>query len=508
MESDASRHSRRAFLGLSSLAAVGGLTGFHGSIGRVAVESEPVVSFLDDRIPTLLERYDIPGAALALVTDGEVTWSGAYGYADRETERPMTTETVCRLQSITKSVTAWGVMQLVERDRLDLDVSVQQYIPDAKLPETKFSWQGVTARRLLSHTAGLPEGIYSSYTPGESRPSLEAAVNGEASAPPARPVDEPGTVFRYSNPGYVLLELLIEEVTERDYAAYIQTAVFEPLGMEAATFEFDDILQSGLATSYKQSGEPVPPYREAARAHGMLSATVTDVATFLAAGMAGLRGRESAGDGRESAGDALSSESIATLYAPEVETTGFHGYASDAYGLGHFVETLPDGQQAVAHGGQGAGSWTWYHSVPDTGDGIVILTNSERSLRLIADVVGEWAHHRGFSSVSLTRTYSRVETAVRVATGIFGVAALGGAWRLGGGLRSNTREFAPSARRFRLRRILIVAVALTGVSLWWSVGYPTAELFLPGLARWLGGTLSIAAVVLFLLALFPRLDGT
>ncbi|MCL9812224.1 serine hydrolase domain-containing protein [Natranaeroarchaeum aerophilus] len=490
-------YSRRDYLRRSSTAAVTGITGISLLSERTTGDDEDLASVLDDRVPTLLNRYDVPGVAVAVITDGEVSWANAYGDTDRETNRPMTQDTLCRPQSITKSITAWGVMALVERGEIGLDTAVSEYIPAAQLPDSE-AWDEVTVRRLLSHTAGLPEGVYTNYSAVSPVPSLEEAICGNAGTPPARPADSPGTTFRYSNPGYALLELLIEEVTGQDYAQYMETTVFEPLGMDTATFDLDEALQSGLATSHERSGEAVEPYREAPLAHGMLYATVEDIATFVAAGMP-------AADGREPGRDVLRPERVTQLHSKEVETTGFYRYASDAYGLGHLVETLPDGYRAVSHGGQGTGTWTWYHSVPGTGDGIVILTNSERSLRLIAAILKEWTDSRGLATISLARTYSRVETAGRIGVGVLGIAGAGLAWLLGREVRNGPRTFAPVAEHSRLKRGVVASVAVVLLVFWWGLAYPVADLFLPGLAHLLGGSLSFVAILLFLMAVFPRM---
>lgn len=99
----------------------------------------------------------------------------------------------------------------------------------------------------------------------------------------------------------------------------------------------------------------------------------------------------------------LAPASVAEIYAPAVETTGFYGVGSDSAGLGYFVETLSDGERAVMNGRQVPGSWNWFHAVPGTGDGIAILTNSERSVQLIADVVEAWTDRSGLPAVSLAR---------------------------------------------------------------------------------------------------------
>jgi CubicO group peptidase (beta-lactamase class C family) len=87
-------------------------------------------AYLDGHIPQMLKKYNIPGVSMAIVNQGELVWSGAYGYADLESQRPMTVDTICRVESISKSVTTWGVMRLVEQGLFDLDAPVQQYLGD------------------------------------------------------------------------------------------------------------------------------------------------------------------------------------------------------------------------------------------------------------------------------------------------------------------------------------------------------------------------------------------
>jgi len=95
---------------------------------------DDLIAHLEQRIPDLMNSYNIPGVAIALVEDGEAAWVQAYGYADLEEGRIMTGDTYCRVQSISKSVTAWGVMKLVEQGKVDLDNPYSQYITEWIFP--------------------------------------------------------------------------------------------------------------------------------------------------------------------------------------------------------------------------------------------------------------------------------------------------------------------------------------------------------------------------------------
>ncbi len=339
---------------------------------------ESFTAYLDERIPALMKGYDIPGVNIALVKKGRMVWSKAYGYADLEAGRKMTTDTYCRVESISKSVTAWGVVKLLEQGKIELDKPVKLYIINWEFPESDYSTGKVTIRQLLSHTAGMPLGtIGVRYSPKEDVPSLEESLSKDAVLK-----QEPGLSFSYSNTGFNLLELLIEEVTGHDFAEYMAEEVLNPLGMHHSGFTWSEEWEPPVPIGYDLDGNPVPVYVYPDKASGGLFATVEDIATFITAGMINFSPR-----GHE----VLDAQSINKLYTPTVEIPGLYGLAFDSYGLGHFIESLPNDRKAVSHGGQGSGWMTHFHSVPETGDGIVILTNSQRSWPLIAHILSDWA---------------------------------------------------------------------------------------------------------------------
>ena len=491
--------NRQGFVGVCLTLAVVILA----SCGMAGVDSPaPLDDFtarLDERVPTLMNRYCVPGASLAIVQGGETFWVGAYGYADPAGGRAMTPETLLRVQSITKSATAWGVMKLVEQGAIGLDDPITAHVTTWEFPEAEHNWDEVTVRRLLSHSAGLPAGGYSEPPPADGTPPLHAALSGGAGAPAARPIDPPGSLFRYSNLGYVLLELLIEDVTGRDFADYMELDILRPLGMDPATFTWGDDVRVALATSHRATGDPVPVYRphadgpQAPSAHGTLYAPVGDIGRLVAAGMPGPDG-EPAGRG------VLAVESVSEMQTPVVETAGFHSLGAEGSGLGHLVETLGGGERALTHGGQGAGSYSWYHSVPETGDGIVILTNSERGLQFIADILGDWTAWRGLSPVGLTRAVRWA----RAFVGALGLLALGLAAWLVSAVAIGRRVFAPLASRARLGRTLLGGFGLLILGLWWGVGCGVVNHFLPVYSGWLGIALSGVFGMLVLTALFPQ----
>lgn len=469
-----------------------------------AAEGRPVypAAQLNERVPELMRRYDIPGAAVALIQNGEMTWSGAYGYADRKAGRAMNVDAVVRAESISKSLSAWGIMTLVERDLVELDEPVQSYLTSLDLPQPPGGAPAPTVRQVLSNSGGFGQGTVgpaAEYAPGEARPSAAEYLAAEAAF-----VQAPGSGFIYSNTGFNLLDVLVQDVTGQSFAEYMQSEVLEPLGMKNADYSWRPEFAERVPLGYEMDGTPVPPYVYAAGASGGLLASVEDLARFVQAGMAASRPHS----GSENKPDLLDRTAVAALYEPLVPIPGMFGLVADGYGFGHFVETLPDGRRAVWHGGQGHGWMTHFHSVPESGEAIVIVTNSQRSWPFMAALLGDWATGADLGSVK----FSRITRATRAAWII--VALLAGTavlrlWQLGVGLlRGRRRVAAPRGARVGRRLLQLAgAAAIVGVILWRaSLPYVFEVSILPTVIPWAVAALMALAAALLLGALTPPRD--
>ena len=337
-----------------------------------------LVRFLDRTVPGLLREHDVPGAAVAVVHDGAVFWARGFGLADRERDRPVSVQTVFQAASISKPVTAWGVMRLVEQGKLGLDAPVGRYLARWQLPASEFDRDEVTVRRLLSHTAGLSLGGYPGLDPGRRLPTLEASLSGATGgAGDVRLVQEPGSAFSYSGGGYTLLQLLVEEVTGERFADYMQREVLQPLGMRRSAFVWTAELRADTARAYDGSGNPQPNYLFTEQAPAGLYTTVEDLARFVAAAMRGPRG-EPVGRGL------LAPATLKSMLSPAPATDG-------AYGLGYFLEQLPDGLAIAGHSGSNRGWRTQLAMLPATGAGIVVLTNSDNGGGITDDLASAWS---------------------------------------------------------------------------------------------------------------------
>jgi CubicO group peptidase (beta-lactamase class C family) len=471
--------------------AVSGLNPFRKTVERNAPLDE-FTAHLDERIPALMKLYGIPGSSLALVKDGRIVWSGAYGYADLAAGRMLTTDTPMRVQSISKSVTAWGVMRLAEEGRIDLDSPVSGYLKNWQFPASAYFTEKVTVRQLLSHTAGLPLGdVFTIYSPEEAMPSLEEKLTLEAVLTAG-----PGSAFSYSNTGYNLLELLIEKVSGQDFAGYMEEEVLQPLGMAHSTFAWRDTLAPAVPTGYDLRGKAVPVYVYPEKGSGGLFAAAEDIAAFAIAGMSAFH------DGKQT----LSTQNLDALYTPHSSRLGVYSLVFDAYGLGHYLETLPNGQQAVSHGGQGSGIMTHFHTVPESGDAIVILTNSQRSWPFIAYILSDWARWRGFPSVGMGRIIWG-KYGLWVGIGLVWSAVLLAALRPAVWYMGLTGKTRPGKGPFRLSRVARagLSVAILGGLAWCLCQkYLFLTAVFPRASLWLGISVFALAIVLLLSTLIPE----
>lgn len=437
---------------------------------------------MDERIPALMKRYRIPGCNIALVKDSEVVWTQGYGYADVASGRALTVDTPMSVQSITKSVTAYGVMRLVEKGLIGLDAPMSQYLKSWRFPHSDYSTENITTRQLLSHTAGMPLGDFTNvYSLGETVPSNRDVMTGEAVL-----MRRPGTGFSYSNTGYNLLEILIEDVTGQSFSEYIRTEILLPLGIESATFDIDTTPMPYLPTGYNLSGKPVPVYLYPSKASGGLFATAHDIARFAVAGM------------KENL--VLSVESAKLLYTPQSRKIGIYGLIFNAYGFGHYIETLPNGMLSFSHGGQGNGIMTHFQAVPETGDAIVILTNSQRSWPFISYLLSDWAQWRSFPSVGMSR----------IIWGHYGLCAIIGmllSASLLVALRTILSFHQQKRTGYRAFRIFI-ALLLLGTLIWCACQkYLFISSVFPTLSVWLGGVVFVFAIILLISSFQPHRKG-
>jgi CubicO group peptidase (beta-lactamase class C family) len=436
---------------------------------------------LTDRVPRLMERLGVPGLVVVVLAEGKVAWARAFGSAEPAAAEPLSLASIVRVESISKPVTAWGVLRLVEKGRVALDDPVRDHLTRWTPPP---GTPPITVGQLLSHTGGVGLGDYSArYPPEGARPSLPESLEREFEMGAA-----PGTGFRYSDTGFNLLQLLVEDVTGTPFATWMDREVLGPLGMHDATFRWTTEVARRLPAGHTLQGDPVAPYVYPGQGSGGLFATAHDLARFAAAGM------EPPWRVPQSV---LTDASIRRLQAERVRVGGLYGLVADGYGLGHFTERLSDGRRAVWHGGQGYGWMTHLHLVPATGDALVLLANSQRAWPLFAHVLRAWSGSLGVAPVGM----ARLTLAAPLAWGVILLLVLGA---VGVGMGALRRRRVPGARS-RLRPVRLAWGVVLLATVGWCATRDYLFLFsvLPGTARWLGVAGTLLGVALVFSAL-PR----
>ena len=303
----------------------------------------------------LSRRYEAhqPGGVVLVMKGGKVCFRKAYGLASVELNVPMQPDCIFRIGSITKQITAAAVLTLVEDGQVELKAPIGQY-----LEEVPKAWGTVTIEQLLNHTGGIPNhtevAVYKAHmredlTPGELLRTYVASL----------PLDfEPGTAYRYSNTGYILLGMLIEKVSAQPYPAFLQARFFDPLGLKHIRYGSETELIPGMVPGYTKGPKPCS-YRSTSQtfASGGLMATADDVARWLQLLYEG---------------KVLTPKSLTQMLAP----TRLKNGQEVGYGFG--IGFRPIGKARLAgHAGGVPGYKSWAEADPTTRTLIVILNNTD-----------------------------------------------------------------------------------------------------------------------------------
>jgi CubicO group peptidase (beta-lactamase class C family) len=341
---------------------------------------------LDSVVPALMRENGVPGFAVGVVEHGRVAFTQGYGLADVAAGRPMRAGTLMNFASVSKPVTAWGVLRLVDAGTLPLDAPIGPLLHRWQLPASPLGTEGVTVRRLLSHTAGLSVPATPWFPADTTLPSLEAVLRGEAGERgPVTVQYAPGARWAYSGGGYAVLQLMVEEASGRPFAEYMRGTVFEPLGMRRTTFAPAAVVGEGMATPYDEQGNPIAPYRLVGAAAGGLFSSADDFARFLTA-----YARPGSGVLRPATFETMLTDVAAVqLDGADMDAT------SARYGLGHGVHRTRGGERLVYHSGGNPGARAYFLVIPERGDGLVLISNSDNSVPVIARLLELWSERQG-----------------------------------------------------------------------------------------------------------------
>jgi len=306
---------------------------------------------VDDFVKKQMEERKIPGLSIAVMKNGEIIKAEGYGYANLEHMVPAKPETIYQSGSVGKQFTATGVMMLVEEGKVSLDDPITKYFPGG--PE---SWKKVKVRHLLSHTGGISNKLYDQINMREDQ-TEEQILKKIA----ALPLDfEPGEKWSYSNPGYVLLGILIHKASGNFYGDFLQERIFKPLGMGTTRIINESDIIPNRAAGYVMEKEQIKNQSWVApmintTADGSLYFTVLDLAKWDAA---------------------LYTEKLLKKSGQEQmwTPTKLNSGKVEQYGFGWGFDEIR-GHKLIAHGGSWQGFTTYIGRYVDDKLTIVVLTN-------------------------------------------------------------------------------------------------------------------------------------
>ncbi|MGC5743751.1 serine hydrolase [Chryseobacterium sp. NFX27] len=363
----------------------------NSEISKVEAGLMPAVRFQGDALWTLesrMKHYNIPGVSIAVIKNSKVIWSKAYGFADVESKVPVNTQTLFQAASMSKPVSVYAALAEVEAGKINPDADVNIYMKSWKIPENEFTKQKkVSFKNIASHTAGFTVSGFPGYEPDKPVPTLVQLLNGQSpSNTPAIFVDKaPGTPFRYSGGGYCVMQQMLMDIEGKDFTTVMNEKVLIPLNMKNSTFSqpLSEAQAQLAATAYNQEGVKVAGkhhiYPEQAPAG--LWTTAEDLSKFIIDIQNTLSGKSS---------------TIISQKTAEEFTTPF---IDPFMGLGVFLENR-EGHIYFNHGGWNEGFSSRFIANKTSGDGIVILTNTNKPefVEELARSVAEVYHWPEFNS--------------------------------------------------------------------------------------------------------------
>jgi CubicO group peptidase (beta-lactamase class C family) len=339
--------------------------------------------------------YKVPGVSMAVINNNKIEWVKAYGTLNAESGTPVTTESIFQAASTSKLITAVILLYFVEKGKIDLDENLNHFLKSWKIPDDDFTREKkVTLRLLLTHQSGLPMTNFG-YDEKVGIPTLIQVLKNESPAQnkPAEVEFVPGSQWQYSNIGYDVLQLLVEDIIGKPFNQIAQKILFEPLGMKSSTFVYplNPEYQEKEALPHDDKGiAREPMMHQTALAHGGLMTTPSDLARLTIELMRAYRGKSSS---------VLSQDMVKKMFHKELELDPRMLGFPLAEGLGVFL--LGKGQNfSFAHPGSNLpGTNCWLQGYLGLGKGVVIMTNGAKGELLCFEILSAITNEYSLSGV-------------------------------------------------------------------------------------------------------------
>lgn len=328
---------------------------------------------------TILEKEHVPGAGIALISNGQLLWCGGIGKADIAQNRDITCDTEFRVGSISKTFIALALLKLEEEGRINLQSRLEDVAPEIPLHNPWESTNPVRITNVLEHTAGFDDmGLREVYNTKDS-PDISILKVLRRYPNPQNVRWPPGTRFSYSNPGFGIAGYLVEKVSGQPWPAYIRKNLLAPIEISTGDFDLTSQNHELLADGYQRPEDKkvqLVVYKEIyLRPAGDMKASPGELAKlvqfFLRRGATAER-------------QLLKPETIARMEYPQTPLSAHNGLRL-GYGLANYTEVVGG---VVTHGHDGGidGFISTYRYMPEQNWGYVILLNSDFSGKTLEDL--------------------------------------------------------------------------------------------------------------------------
>src|SRR5579864_4228444 len=345
-------------------------------------------------LPELMKAFNVPGLSIAVIQNYKIVDAKGYGVIAPGSSTPVTTKTLFQAGSISKPVAATGALSLVEQGKLSLDENVNNKLTTWKVPDNEFTQtEKVTLRRLMSHTAGLTVHGFPGYDVDTPVPSIVQVLNGEkpANTDPIRVDIIPGTKSRYSGGGVTIEQLMMVDVTGKQFPTLMRELVLDKIGMTDSSYEqpLPPARSAMTAGGARGDGTPVHGkwhvYPEMAAAG--LWTTPTDLAKFAIEIALSKQGKSN---------KVLTQKTVEEMLTPQ----------SKDFGIGFGLSKDRPGE--FGHNGADEGFQALWVMNSDTGQGAALMANSDNGNLVASELLRSIAREYGWKYVGTRGAFAEL----------------------------------------------------------------------------------------------------
>jgi CubicO group peptidase (beta-lactamase class C family) len=330
---------------------------------------EPAKQYMSALIGQDMAKHDVKGLSIALIDDQKVVWAEGFGYADVAKNVPATADTMYRIGSISKVLTATEIMRLSEQGKVELDKPVTDYVPEFSIHNRFADSKPITLRALLAHHSGMPSDVLKGMWIDHpvSLAEYVTALREESLASP------PQSLYKYSNIDFSLLGRVIENVEHQEFSSAMQQSLLAPLGMVDSSFQLTPEIERRYARAYRNGKEATRLSLRDTPAGGMLS-SVKDMSRYL---------RFIFAEGSTQGTQIIKPETLHEMFKPQFE--GLNMDFGHKIGMAWMLSGLsvPGGQPLAWHNGGFPPYQAHISLLPEQKLGVIILTNSDEASQFI-----------------------------------------------------------------------------------------------------------------------------